>query len=131
VDVFAGEFGSLGIQDSSMLFRNNRFAGTLGVWMESNVFTGGPMFVGQVECVMLGNNVQRVTQAPPPWFPWVTLTAGYYLEPPIHGCVIVGHGRGTAVDLGTDNRITGVTKRPAVGPFIAPVLRRGMGLPRP
>ena len=131
VDVFAGEMASLGVQDSSILVGNNRFAGTLGVWMESNWYTGGPMFVGQVECVMLGNNVQRVTQAPPPWLPWVPLTAGYYLEPPIHGCVIVGHGRGTAVDLGTDNRITGVTKRPAVGPYIAPVLRGGMGLPRP
>jgi len=122
--VFAGEIASLGVQDSSILVRNNSFAGTLGVNWSS-------MFVGQVECAMLGNNVQRVTEAAPDWFPWTLPTAGYYLGVTIHGCVIVGHGRGTAVDLGTDNRITGVTKRPAVGPFIAPVLRKGMGLPRP
>jgi len=32
VDVFAGEMASLGIQDSSILVRNNRVAGTRGVW---------------------------------------------------------------------------------------------------
>jgi hypothetical protein len=125
VDVFPGEMPGLGVEDSSILIKNNSFLGKVGVWMESNYMTGGPMFTGEVRCGMVGNNVQHVTDVCPYCPPWLPPSAGYFLEPPIHGCVIVGQGKGTVVDLGWDNIITGVTKRPAVGPHIAPLLRRG------
>jgi hypothetical protein len=86
---------------SSYLIKDNEFRGTNGPFIEQNFGEG-------VKCLIIGNNVQNVTDT------------GIYLGPGTKGCVVVGNGnKANIIDEGTGNIIIGVDHiRHGVGPFI-------------
>ena len=92
---------------SSFLIKNNVFRGEIGPAFEQ-VFGEGN------ECLLLGNNVQGVTDI------------GIYLGPGTTGCTVVGSGANTNVlDLGTDNILTGVNNMGVgIGPDISSLLSK-------
>lgn len=75
---------------SSFLIKNNIFRGEMGVAFEQTFGEGN-------QCLILGNNVQLVTDI------------GIYLGPGTERCIVVGGSNKTNVlDLGIDNVLTGV-----------------------
>ena len=124
--------------DSNVTFSHNQVEGALfGYWyypgygvnsegshilIKNNVFRGstfGPFFEGvfgpENECLMIGNNVQDVTDI------------GIYLGPDVEGCMVVGGGNNTTnvVDEGTNNTLTGVNNMGVgIGPEISQFMRR-------
>jgi len=96
-------------EGSKILIKNNLFRGS----------TYGPYFEGVIgpgnECLMIGNNVQDVTNI------------GIYLGPDVEGCMVVGGGNNVTnvVDEGTDNILTGVNNMGAgIGPDISQFMRK-------
>jgi hypothetical protein len=92
---------------SSYLVKNNVFRGAYGIVFEQAFGTGN-------ECLLIGNNVQHVTDL------------GIYLGPNITGCTVVGGRNKTNVfDEGINNILTGVNNMgTGVGPTIKPFMRR-------
>jgi len=88
-------------EGASYLIKNNVFRGEVGAAFEQTFGEGN-------ECLLLGNNVQNVTDI------------GVYLGPGTKGCTVVGGSNKTNVlDLGTDNILTGVNNMgTGVGPTI-------------
>lgn len=115
--------------DSSVSFTHNQVDSALfGFWhyssmsettgssllIKNNIFRGiyGPVFEGVFgegnECLILGNNVQNVTEI------------GVYLGPDIKGCTVVGGSNKTNVfDEGSNNILVGVNNMgTGIGPTI-------------
>jgi hypothetical protein len=92
--------------EADFLIKNNVFRGELGPIFEQDFGIGN-------ECLLLGNNVQNVTDI------------GIYLGPGITGCTVVGGSNKTNVlDLGTDNILVGVNNMGSgVGPTIQHFMR--------
>ena len=87
VIVGPSDFGD-GVIDATFLIRNNRFGGTSGVVLQENFVTpegGDPIFFGDINCAMFGNNVDHTT-------------TGYLLQAGTRDCTIVVHGGDTVVD---------------------------------
>jgi hypothetical protein len=88
---------------STFLIKNNHFQGVMGPTFEQTFGAGN-------QCLIIGNNVQQVTDF------------GVYLGPGTAGCTVVGSGGNTNVlDLGTDNILTGVNN---MGVGIEPDIRQ-------
>jgi len=88
-------------EEASYLIKNNVFRGEVGPAFEQTFGEGN-------ECLLLGNNVQNVTDT------------GIYLGPGTKGCTVVGGSNKTNVlDLGTDNILVGVNNMgTGIGPTI-------------
>jgi len=86
---------------STILVKNNIFQSNFGIAFEQTFGDGN-------ECLLLGNNVQNVSEI------------GIFLGPGTYGCTVVGGSNKTNVlDLGTDNILTGVNNMgTGVGPTI-------------
>jgi hypothetical protein len=94
------------IVNSEILIKNNVFRGTYGPVIEPIMGSGN-------KCLLIGNNVQNVTDI------------GIYLGPFTTGCTVVGGSNKTNVlDEGTGNILVGVNNMGSgVGPNIQPLLR--------
>ena len=92
---------------STFLLKNNGFRGEIGIALEQTFGEGN-------QCLILGNNLQQVTDV------------GVYLGPGTTGCMVVGGGANTSVvDLGTDNILTGVNNMSlGIGPDISSLMRK-------
>ncbi len=91
--------------ETSFLIKGNMFRGELGPIFEQ-VFGEGN------NCLLLGNNVQNVTDI------------GIYLGPDIKGCTVVGGSNKTNVlDLGIENILVGVNN---MGTGVGPTIRNFM-----
>jgi len=88
-------------EGATYLIKNNVFRGEVGPAFEQTFGEGN-------ECLLLGNNVQNITDT------------GIYLGPGTKGCTVVGGSNKTNVlDLGTDNILVGVNNMgTGVGPTI-------------
>jgi hypothetical protein len=108
VAAVGGNYGT-GIRDSSLLFRNNRFSGSVGVLLDEDTFHGA------IPCAMVGNNVEHVTDI------------GYWFRPGTYGCTVVGQAKGTVLDeTGGAHTIVGVTPHTGgVGQDLSNLLRGG------
>lgn len=90
---------------SAILIKNNVFRGEEGIFVE-------PVFGAGNQCLLFGNNVQRVADI------------GIYLGPGTIGCTVVGGVKNNVLDLGTDNILVGVNNMgTGVGPAIQTLLR--------
>jgi hypothetical protein len=96
-------------EGSKILIKNNVFReSTYGLYFEGVLGPGN-------ECLMLGNNVQDITDI------------GIYLGPDVEGCTVVGGGNNVTnvVDEGTNNILTGVNNMGlGIGPDISQFLRK-------
>jgi len=92
--------------NSEFLIKNNTFQGSIGIAFEQTFGEGN-------QCLLLGNNVQNVTDI------------GIFLGPGTYGCTVVGGNNKTnVIDLGTDNILTGVNNMgTGVGPTIQHFMR--------
>jgi hypothetical protein len=108
IQVLGKSFG-IGFRDSSLLVRNNRFSGLVGVYLDDNSFHGA------ISCGIVGNNIEHVTDI------------GYWFRPGTYGCTVVGHGKGTVLDeTGGAHMIVGVTPHTGgVGQDLSNLLRHG------
>lgn len=104
---YSSGYGSDENAGSRILIANNVFRSTYGPFLDVAFGEGN-------ECLILGNNVQNVTDI------------GVYLGPDVTGCTVVGGSNKTNVlDLGTGNIIVGVNNMgTGVGPTISDFLRR-------
>jgi hypothetical protein len=92
---------------SSYLVKNNVFRGEYGIVLEQAFGAGS-------KCLLIGNNVQHVTDI------------GIFLGPNVAGCTVVGgSNKANVLDLGISNTLTGVNNMgTGVGPTIKPFMRR-------
>jgi len=90
IDNCLGAAANCGFDSSSLIVKNNLIRGPNGVILEGTWANG-------TKGLVLANNVSGVSDA------------ALYLGPGSNHCTVVGNG-GLAVDEGTDNSITGMTK---------------------
>jgi len=85
VDLTPGDLG-LGIGDSSILVRNNRFSGMVGIATNADFspFPDAPIFNGSIQCLLLNNDIHEVG------------AVGYLFAPTTYGCLVVGEVNGSA-----------------------------------
>jgi hypothetical protein len=104
IDNCLGAASNCGFDSSSLIIKNNVVRGVYGL-----VFDG--TWANNTKALVLGNNVSGVSDFP------------LYLGPGSNHCTVVGSG-GVAVDDGTDNSISGMTKgTTAQGPRIKSFLQ--------
>lgn len=106
LDLYDAGLAPFGAESSNILIKNNVFRGQYGPIVE-------PTFSGGTDCLLLGNNVQKVSEL------------GNLLGPGTSHCTVVGGSNKTNVlDLGTDNVLVGVNNMGSgVGPTIRTFLK--------
>ena len=90
---------------STFLIKNNQIQSEIGIAFEQTFGEGN-------ECLLLGNNVQKVADM------------GIYLGPGTYGCTVVGgNNKINILDLGTDNVLVGVN---IIGTGVGPTIQHFM-----
>jgi len=131
-NVFNLKEGSTGISllnNSDGQVRNNRFTGTAGTGVYVNgadvfdIWSAPPVYIGTGESkneLILGNNFTGLS----------TTIADIVLGENSSNCTVVGNGKESVIDNGTNNRIVGMKKKPGgqIGPTIRDNLRMWHGM---
>ena len=105
IDNCLGAASNCGFSAGSLVVKNNVFRGTYGIVLEG-------AFANGTKALVLGNNVSNVSDFP------------VYLGPGSNHCTVVGTGSGLAIDDGSNNSITGMSKvAGAQGPRIKSFLQ--------